>query len=62
MDKENKRNLPAIIYESSFSLKIREIEFININTLQNFDWLTLFYNIYRESIIRGHQGELKQEE
>lgn len=62
MDKENKRNLPTIMYESSFSLKIKEIEFINRYTLQNFDWLTLFYNLYRESIIRAHRGELKQEE
>ena len=59
MDKENKRNLPAIAYESSFSLKIKEIEFINRNTLQNFDWLTLFYNIYRESITRAYQEEIK---
>jgi len=62
MDKENKRNLPAIIYEPKFILNIKEIEFMNENTWRNYDWLTLIRALLHESIIRAHQGELKQEE
>ena len=62
MDKENKRNLPAIIYEPKFSLNIKEIEFIDENTLKNIDWLILFRALFHMSIVRAHQGELKQEE
>lgn len=59
---ENKRNLPAIIYEPEFSLNVKETEFINENTWKNYDWLTLFHALFHTSIIRAHQGELKQEE
>lgn len=37
INKENKRNLPAIIYEPIFSLNIKETEFINENTWKNYD-------------------------
>ena len=62
MDKENKRNLPAIIYEPKFSLNIKETEFIDENTWRNVDWLIIFRALFHMSIIRAHQGELKQEE
>lgn len=62
MDKENKRNLPAIIHEPEFSLNIKEIGFINENNWKSFDWLTIFRALFHTSIIRAHQGELKQEE
>lgn len=62
MNKENKRNLPAIIYEPKFNLNIKEIGFINESNWKSFDWLAIFRTLFHTSIIRAHQGELKQEE
>ena len=59
MDKENKRNLPAIIYEPKFNLIIKEIGFINENNWKSFDWLAIFRALFHMSIIRAHQGDIE---